>query len=88
MFARLIQGVAPQEPSPACSMIAATQRKVHRTATSLRKNRDVCRWIGCTTGGLQFTLHGVCDGSGRPIRILLTQGHVSDDKGARQLLPQ
>ena len=48
---------------------------------------DVCRWIGRTKGGLNSKLHGVCDGSDRPIQMLLTQGQVSDYDGARQLLP-
>ena len=88
VFVRLFQGFAPQEPSPARSVITATQRKTLSTATSRAHSGDVCRWIGRTTRGVHATLHGGCDDSGRPIRMLLTQDHVSDDDGARQRLSQ
>ena len=32
-------------------------------------------------------LHAVCDGQGRPIILLLTEGQMNDHKGARLLLP-
>jgi transposase len=32
-------------------------------------------------------LHAVCDGHGRPIVLLLTEGQMSDHKGAALLLP-
>lgn len=32
-------------------------------------------------------LHAVCDQAGRPVRLLLTAGQVSDHKGAKALLP-
>ncbi len=32
-------------------------------------------------------LHAVCDGEGRPVRLLLTEGQQSDHKGAATLLP-
>ncbi len=49
--------------------------EVHRTAFSVLK------------GGLYRKLHAVCDGDGRPVRLLLTEGQQSDHKGAANLLP-
>ena len=43
---------------------------------------DVPRRIGRTKGGLNSKLHAVCDGEGRPIIMLLTEGQISDHKGA------
>ena len=44
------------------------------------------RCIGRTKGGLNSKLHAVCDGLGRPIIMLLTEGQMSDHKGAFLLL--
>ena len=41
-----------------------------------------------THKSLNSKRHVVCDGSGRPLRMRLTHGHVSDYEGARLLLPQ
>jgi transposase len=51
------------------------------------KRGDVPRLIGRTKGGLNSKLHAVCDGEGRPVRLLLTEGQQSDHKGAATLLP-
>lgn len=64
------------------------------------KRGDVPRAIGRTKGGLnrclagdclqsprRGKLHAVCDGEGRPVRLLLTEGQQSDHKGAATLLP-
>ena len=50
------------------------------------KSGDVSRLIGRTKGGLNSKLHAVCDGVGRPVRLLLTEGQQSDHKGAATLL--
>ena len=50
------------------------------------KRGDVPRLIGRTKGGLNSKLHAVCDGEGRPVRLLLTEGQQSDHKGAATLL--
>ena len=42
--------------------------------------------IGLTKGGLNSKLHAVTDALGRPIRLFLTAGNVSDYIGARALL--
>ena len=44
------------------------------------------RRIGRTKGGLNSKLHAVCDGLGRPIILLLSEGQMSDYKGAFLLL--
>ncbi|WP_247882102.1 IS5 family transposase [Brucella intermedia] len=50
------------------------------------KKGDVSRRIGRTKGGLNSKLHTVCDGEGRPIIMLLSEGQMSDHKGARLVL--
>jgi len=42
----------------------------------------VPRRIGRTKGGLNSKLHAVCDGHGRPLILLLSEGQMSDYKGA------
>ena len=38
-------------------------------------------------GGLNSKLHAVCDGQGRPIVLLPSEGQMNDHKGAALLLP-
>ena len=38
--------------------------------------------IGGIKGGLSSKLHAVCDGQGRPLVMLLSEGQISDFKGA------
>ena len=47
----------------------------------------VPRRIGRTKGGLKSKLHAVCDEQGRPRVLLLTEGQVSEYKGAATMLP-
>ncbi len=61
-------------------MIDATHLKAHRTAASLFKKGSVPRRIGRTKGGLNSKLHVVCDGRGRPLVMLLSEGQMSDYK--------
>ena len=51
------------------------------------KRGELPRLIGRTKGGLNSKLHAVCDGQGRPVRLLLTECQQSDHKGAATLLP-
>jgi len=44
------------------------------------------RRIGRTKGGLNSKLHAVCDGLGRPLVMLLSEGQMSDFKGAALML--
>ncbi|WP_206057988.1 transposase, partial [Novacetimonas pomaceti] len=52
----------------------------------LAQKRAFPRHIGRTKGGLNSKLHAICDGQGRPVRLHLTAGQVSDFKGADVLL--
>ncbi len=45
------------------------------------------RHIGRTKGGLNSKLHAACDGQGRLVALLLTEGQRSDHHGAALLLP-
>src|SRR5476651_2152388 len=51
------------------------------------KKGTVPRRIGRTKGGLNSKLHAVCDGYGRPLIMLLSEGQMSDYKGAALMLP-
>jgi hypothetical protein len=51
------------------------------------KKGPVPRRIGRTKGGLNSKLHAVCDGNGRPLVMLLSEGQMSDYKGAALMLP-
>lgn len=42
--------------------------------------------IGLTKGGLNSKLHAITDALGRPIRMFLSAGNLSDCKGALALL--
>jgi transposase len=66
-------------------MIDTTHLKTHRTAASLLKG-PVPRRIGRTKGGLNSKLHAVRDGQGRPLIMLLSEGQMSDYKGAALML--
>ncbi len=48
---------------------------------------DSPRLIGRTKGGLNSKLHAVFDGAGRPVIFLLTEGQMSDHKGAALIYP-
>lgn len=50
------------------------------------KKGTLRRCIGRTRGGLNSKLHAVCDGRGRPLIMLLTEGQMSDFKGAALML--
>ncbi|PKP70551.1 MAG: IS5/IS1182 family transposase [Alphaproteobacteria bacterium HGW-Alphaproteobacteria-5] len=82
VFNRIFAELAGQAGEPDAIMIDATHLKAHRTSASLFKRGAVPRRIGRTKGGLNSKLHAVCDGLGRPIILLLTEGQMSDHKGA------
>ncbi|QPI73710.1 transposase [Sphingobium sp. Cam5-1] len=50
------------------------------------KKGAVPRRIGRTKGGLNSKLHAVCDGKGRPLVMLPSEGQMSDYKGAALML--
>ncbi len=43
--------------------------------------------LGRTKGGLNSKLHAVCDGQGRPVVMMLSEGQMNDQKGAGLLAP-
>ncbi|CCQ74655.1 putative transposase [Magnetospira sp. QH-2] len=47
----------------------------------------VPRRIRRTKGGLNSKLHAACDADGKPLILLLTEGQVSDYRGADTMLP-
>jgi len=67
-------------------MIDSTHLKAHRTVASLL-NRGFSPSLGRTKGGLNSKLHAVGDDAGPPVMFLLTEGQMSDHKGAALILP-
>ncbi len=87
VFARIMTGLAAEAPDNRTISIDATYLKAHRTASSLRLKKGGCeRLIGRTKGGMNTKLHAVTDTIGRPIRVFITPGQVSDYTGARALV--
>ena len=86
MFNKIFAELARKAGKPRRLMIDATHLKAHRTAASLLKKGLFPRCIGRTKGGLNSKLHAVCDGKGRPLIMLLSEGQMSDYKGAALML--
>ncbi|WP_408744018.1 IS5 family transposase [Acetobacter orientalis] len=86
VFDRIFVALAEQAGRSQRLMIDATHLKAHRTSASLLKKGLFPANIGRTKGGLNSKLHAVCDDQGRPVRLHLTAGQVSDFKGADVLL--
>ncbi|MEL6220911.1 MAG: IS5 family transposase [Pseudomonadota bacterium] len=87
VFARILVGLAAEEPEKKTAMIDATYLKTHRTATSPAGQKGGRgRLIGRTKGGMNTKLHAICDSQGRPLNLFVTAGPVSDYIGARALL--
>ncbi|WP_412050745.1 IS5 family transposase [Hoeflea sp. Naph1] len=82
VFNRILAELAGMAGTPDQVMIDATHLKAHRTAASLLKKGLFPRRIGRTKGGLNSKLHAVCDGVGHPLVLLLSEGQMSDFKGA------
>nr|WP_194300309.1 IS5 family transposase [Acetobacter farinalis] len=86
VFDRIFVTLTKQTGRSKRLMIDATHIKAHRTSASLLKKGLFPRYIGRTKGGLNSKLYAMCDGQGRPVRLHLTAGQVSDVKGADVLL--
>jgi transposase len=86
VFNKIFAALARKGGKPERVMIDATHLKAHRTAASLLKKGPVPRRIGRTKGGLNSKLHAVCDGNGRPLVMLLSEGQMSDYKGAALMM--
>ena len=74
IFDRIFANLAAESGPPDRMMIDSTHLKAHRTAASLLKRGISPRLIGRTNGGLNSKLHAVCDGAGRPVIFLFTEG--------------
>ena len=64
--------------TPLISKLTAQRRACLKKGCSPR--------IGRTKGGLNSKLHAVTDGNGNPLILLLSEGQMSDHKGARLML--
>jgi transposase len=83
VFDCIFAALAGEGSKPERILINTTHLKAHRTAASLLKKGAVPRRIGWTKRGLNSTLHAVCDGEGKPLILLLSEGQMSDHRGAR-----
>ena len=86
MLNRIFAGLADRAGEPERLMIDAPHLEAHRTAASLIK-RGCSRCLGRSKGGLNSKLHAVCEGQGRPVVLLLSEGQISDHRGAALMLP-
>ena len=80
-FSKIFSELAAGDGIPDQLQIVAMHLKAYRSQPA--KKRDVPHRIGQTKGGLNSKLHAVCDEAGLPIVILLSEGQMSDHKGAR-----
>jgi hypothetical protein len=80
VFNKIFAALAKKSGKPERIVIDAAHLKAHRTAASLP------RGIGQTKGGLNSKLLVVCDGAGRPLIMLLSEGQMSDFKGTALVL--
>ena len=67
-------------------MIDATHLQGAPNGSQPAQKGDVPRRIGRTKGGLNSKLHAVCDDKGRPLIMLLSEGQMSDYKGAALMI--
>jgi transposase len=79
-------GLVAEGGLPDQLMVDAAHLKAHRTAANLRKRGAASHRIGRTKGSPNSKLHAVCDEHGRPPVMLLSQGQMSDYKGAALML--
>jgi transposase len=88
VFDRIFMTLAAEGGPPERLMIDCTHLKAHRTAASLLARGTFPRCLGRTKGGLNSKLHAACDGNGRPVVLLLTEGQMSDHRGAALMFPR
>ena len=86
VFDRNFAGLSGEGPKPERIMIDATHLKGASHRGEPTQKGAVPRRIERTKGGLNTKLHTVCDGEGRPIVMLLSEGQMSDHKGANLIL--
>jgi transposase len=86
VFNKIFAALAHSGRNPERVMIDATHQGASHRREPFKKG-PVPRRIGRTKGGLNSKLHAVCDGNGRPLVMLLSEGQMSDYKGAALMLP-
>jgi transposase len=85
IFDRIFANLAAESGPPDRVMIDSTHLKGASDGRQSAQKGDSPRLIGRTKGGLNSKLHAVCDG--RPVIFLLTEGELSDHKGAALIYP-
>ena len=86
VFNKILRSVGAQGPQ---SRAGDDRRHASKGASHRRepfKKGPVPRRIGRTKGGLNSKLRAVCDGNGRPLVMLLSEGQMSDYKSAALML--
>ncbi len=86
MLNRILAELTAKRGKPEQLMIDATHLKSRSHRSQPAKKGDVPRRIGRTKGGLNSKLHAVCDGHGRPFIPLLSEGQMSNYKGAAKMI--
>ena len=79
--AEAMTGCGPVSPRWAVVIIARRVVSIGRFGSD-RKFVTPANVLSASKGGLNPKLHAVCDGTGRPIIFLLTEGQMSDHKDA------
>jgi transposase len=87
IFDRIFANPAAESGPPDRVMIDSTHLKDASDGRQSAQKEDSSRLIGRTKGELNSKLHAVCDGAGRPVIFLLTEGQMSDHKGAALIYP-
>jgi transposase len=88
VFSRIFAALAGEAGAPDRLIIDSTHLKAHRTAARLRERARLIAASAAPQGGLNTKLAAVCDGLGRPVILLLTEGQASDHRGAALMLPK
>ena len=87
VFARIMMGLAEQAPTTKPSQLMPPTSRQHRHGLQPAVEKGGRgRLIGLTKGGMNTKLHAVTDTSGRPVRLFITAGQVSDYTGAAALM--
>ena len=85
VFNHIFAALAAEGRATGTVIIDATHLKGPPHRSQSAKKGALSRCIGRTRGGLNSKLHAVCDGDGKPPIMLLTEGQVSDHRGAAMM---
>ena len=85
MFNRIFAELSAKGPRPERLMIRHPPEGPPDGGEPAQKGA-LPRRIGRTKGGLNSKLHAVCDGQGRPLVMLLSEGQMSGYKGAALMI--